>query len=268
MKVMMIAEQTESLSRYKNFFEDLGAQTVKYRNIAKALDNLDEIEPDGIVINVVDYPRQWKTVAEFLRGTEAVHLTCAPKLILSTEDSPYFDDTELEKSQILGVDYIIRDFDDVDETADLVEEFKIHDEPKVITKYVRDDTPIIFDSWDNPNPPEVDGGFAVSSTYEKDERAKAPTVPGSAVSGPKRSTLPETGVHFLFLCDGQPVTGKVTFYSAPVLYFVPEDQSWITSVRFGQIIEQSTIVDENGAVKACRVQVQEVDDDGIEFCLL
>ncbi len=265
---MMIAEQTESISRYKNFFEDLGAQTVKYRNIAKALDNLDEIEPDGIVINVVDYPRQWKTVAEFLRGTQGGNLTCSPKLILSTEDSPYFDDTELEKSQVLGVDYIIRDFDDVEETADLVEDFRTVDEPKIVTKFVRDDSPIIFDSWDNPNPILDESGFSVSGTYADDERAKAPVAPGSAVHGPKRSTLPETDVHFLFLHDGNPVTGKVTFYSAPVVYFVPDNVSAVNAIRFGQIIDQATIVDESGSVKACRVQVQEIDDDGIEFCLL
>jgi len=78
-----------------------------YRWLLKALDNIEEIRPDIVVVNASDYPRHWKTLTQFIKSGIAGKI---PDVILYVPKS--FSETEKMKAQKLGIKGI---FDSCDE---------------------------------------------------------------------------------------------------------------------------------------------------------
>ena len=57
MKALLISESDEILNSYAAFFKEAGYDTVCYRWLLKAMDNLEEIEPQLVFIDGFGYPR-------------------------------------------------------------------------------------------------------------------------------------------------------------------------------------------------------------------
>jgi len=99
MKVLIVAESEKTVSSLKTLFKKQGSyETITYRLLIKAMDNIEEISPTIIVISAVDYPRHWKI---FMQYVNAVYtsLVCDVVLIIDTR----FDKTEKDKAEALGV---------------------------------------------------------------------------------------------------------------------------------------------------------------------
>lgn len=98
MKALLIAEDQNTIDSIVPTVKQAGAETIVYRWLLKALDNVEEIAPDVVVISTAEYPRHWKTFVQFTKsGIGGV----VPRVILY--NSRPMNDDEKEKARSLGV---------------------------------------------------------------------------------------------------------------------------------------------------------------------
>ncbi len=96
MKVLIITENTEISSKISAIAKNYGADTIIYKWFLKALDNIEEIQPDVIILNSCEYPRLWKTLVQFVKsgiGGNNVRIYLYEESPLSDEDQEKY--TEL-----------------------------------------------------------------------------------------------------------------------------------------------------------------------------
>jgi hypothetical protein len=82
----------------------LGAEIILYQHPVKAMDNIDEINPDCIIISASDFPRHWKTLAGFVK--------CSIVLL----HGEFFPETERRKARHLGIQTLLNEAN-LDESA-------------------------------------------------------------------------------------------------------------------------------------------------------
>ena len=102
MKALVISERSEIIDFVTPRLKELGFDIIHYKWIIKALDNIEEIQPDVIVLSAGEYPRHWKTLAGFVQsgiGGNDVG-------VYLYETSPLSDE-ENKKAQGLGVHQFI-----------------------------------------------------------------------------------------------------------------------------------------------------------------
>jgi len=104
MKLLLILGDDETCKTLTRCVEPLGFEFVRYNHVLKAMDNLDEVAPHGIIISARDFPRHWKILANFVRGEQPKE-TC-PLIILKGDDFPAED---ASKASFLGVSGIINE---------------------------------------------------------------------------------------------------------------------------------------------------------------
>ena len=68
MKTVIISNDSMVTDFFKKRLTDLGHEVIAYRWLMKALDNVEEIQPDAVIVSAGEYPRHWKTLAPFLNG--------------------------------------------------------------------------------------------------------------------------------------------------------------------------------------------------------
>lgn len=98
MKALIITEDSIISSKIKAIAEGYGLDTIIYKWFLKALDNIEEIQPDVIILNSSEYPRLWKTLVQFVKsgiGGNNVKIYLYEEKPLSEEDQ--------KKYQSLGI---------------------------------------------------------------------------------------------------------------------------------------------------------------------
>ncbi len=68
MKALVISDRQEIIDFVLPLLKDKGYDIIHYKWIIKALYNIEEIQPDVIVLSAIEYPRQWKTLAGFVQS--------------------------------------------------------------------------------------------------------------------------------------------------------------------------------------------------------
>ena len=68
MKALVISDREEIINHVTPLLKEKGFDLIHYRWIIKALDNIEEIQPDIIVLSAMEYPRHWKTLAGFVQA--------------------------------------------------------------------------------------------------------------------------------------------------------------------------------------------------------
>lgn len=89
MKALIITEDTILSSKINAVAEKYGVDTIIYKWFMKALDNIEEIKPDVIILNSNEYPRLWKTLVQFVKsgiGGNDVKIYLYEETPLSDED--------------------------------------------------------------------------------------------------------------------------------------------------------------------------------------
>ena len=89
MKALIITEDTIISSKINAIAENYGIDTIIYKWFMKALDNIEEIRPDIIILNSSEYPRLWKTLVQFVKsgiGGNNVKIYLYEEKPLSEED--------------------------------------------------------------------------------------------------------------------------------------------------------------------------------------
>ena len=68
MKALIVCEDTNVINALDDFFDKNGFDVIVYKWLLKALDNIEEIRPDCVLISAAEYPRHWKTLVQFLKS--------------------------------------------------------------------------------------------------------------------------------------------------------------------------------------------------------
>jgi hypothetical protein len=97
MKLLLVSADDETFSKLFSL-TSAGFDLIRYRNALKAMDNIDEIAPDGIIISAQDFPRHWKTVAQFVRAGRSKS-ECPIALLRGGT----FPDDERDKAEYIGI---------------------------------------------------------------------------------------------------------------------------------------------------------------------
>ena len=98
MKALIISEDEKVYSSLNESLRKAGYDTIIYKWLLKALDNIEEIQPDCIVVSSSEYPRHWKTLVQFVKsgiGGDNVDIYLYEPNPISQEDQ--------EKAKILGI---------------------------------------------------------------------------------------------------------------------------------------------------------------------
>ena len=102
MKLLLALGSDKTYDNVSLFLKPLGFEMIRYRSIQKAMDNVDEIDPAGIIISAKDFPRHWKTMVRFVRYFRP--LKDCPIVILKGENFP---EEEVNKAMSLEVNGLI-----------------------------------------------------------------------------------------------------------------------------------------------------------------
>ncbi len=99
MKALVISDRQEIIESVTPVLKQNGFDIIHYRWIIKALDNVEEIQPDVIVLSAAEYPRHWKTLSGFVKsgiGGNSVKLYLNDLKELNAEDSKKAGDLGVE----------------------------------------------------------------------------------------------------------------------------------------------------------------------------
>ena len=68
MKALIISDKQEIIDFSSKYLKENGYDIIVYRWLLKAIDNIEEIQPDLIILSVAEYPRHWKILASFVKS--------------------------------------------------------------------------------------------------------------------------------------------------------------------------------------------------------
>jgi len=101
-KLLLVLGADETRHLISFYVKPLGFEIVHYSNVLKAMDNIDEIDPQAIVISARDFPRHWKTMVQFVRSERSKEI--CPIILLKGNDFPQ---EETHKASFLGVSGVV-----------------------------------------------------------------------------------------------------------------------------------------------------------------
>jgi len=104
MKALLLIESDRIAEIARFYLRPLGFETIRYRNPVKAIDNLEELAPDALIVSARDFPRHWKVIAEVLRSERGKE-DCV--IVLLKGDS--FPLEEAAKAVHIGVNGVVKD---------------------------------------------------------------------------------------------------------------------------------------------------------------
>ncbi|EPF30769.1 hypothetical protein HMPREF9194_01090 [Treponema maltophilum ATCC 51939] len=130
MKALLISESDEILNSYAAFFKKAGYDTVCYRWLLKAMDNLEEIEPRVVFIDGFGYPRHWKTLAQYIKTS----FKNAPLVLLAADLS----DEETKKADCLDVHCIRGSIEDEQTRRNILSLLHPEQEPEATAEPVEE----------------------------------------------------------------------------------------------------------------------------------
>jgi hypothetical protein len=102
MKLLLILASDDTFNTLSLFLKPLGFELIRYRQVLKAMDNLDEADPSGIIISARDFPRHWKTMIQFVRTERS---KSEFPVILLRDNA--FSQEEINKAMHIGVNGIV-----------------------------------------------------------------------------------------------------------------------------------------------------------------
>ena len=133
MKTVLVIEDQATKERIRHHLTPLGFDFIHYLNPVKALDNIDEINPDLVIFSAEDFPRHWKP---FLRLLRARRSRDEAVFILLTGDM--FSTEEASKASVLEVNGMIDtslDNEAIQHLQDIFARYNVLSEPRTDRRY-------------------------------------------------------------------------------------------------------------------------------------
>jgi hypothetical protein len=123
MKLLLILASEKNYELISTYVKPLGFELIRYKHVLKAMDNIDEIDPTGIIISASDFPRHWKTLVQFVRSERPKEST--PIIVLRGNN---FLLEETSKAFYLGVSGVV--------SENLSEPMEIDRLQSILSRYV------------------------------------------------------------------------------------------------------------------------------------
>lgn len=159
MKILLVCEDDEVASCISSAFDDIGkCSVITYHYLLKALDNAQEIAPDAVIINAVDYPLHWKTFVQYLKcmGISTVTVLYVGRSF-SEEDS--------QKARMLGVSLTFCSTDDFDSLRHIASEvLRLAQEKKTLSS-INDDRSAFDNNDSTPYTENTSNALALIFTH-------------------------------------------------------------------------------------------------------
>lgn len=231
MKVLIVAETDQVIEDFSLYYSKLGYDIIKYRWLMKALDNVEEIEPEIVVLSALDYPRHWKTFVQYLKSPI---ISKQPEIVLVIPE--IISNEERQKASILGIKTIINNVSELNTNK------------KITAKDIRQTkTPITTNIENN-------------TLIEKNKE------PITQESFKDYKALEDIKFIFTLPNNNSIINGKVVKFDYPTLHFVPSNKTIFNRVHIDQVIPSCTL--KTGKfVESMRSQIRFIGDY-IEFTLL
>ncbi|UTC65946.1 MULTISPECIES: hypothetical protein [unclassified Treponema] len=102
MKALLISDLPRSTDDLRPLFSEYEFELIHYRSPLKALDNVEEIGPNVVIINARDFPRHWKPITQHIRWD-----TSKEEILVVLLTPPDFSADEADKAMFLGVQGVI-----------------------------------------------------------------------------------------------------------------------------------------------------------------
>jgi hypothetical protein len=102
MKLLLVLGSDDTYNLISLYVRPLGFEMIRYYNVLKAMDNIDETDPSAIIISARDFPRHWKPMVQFVRSERPKDL--CPIILLKGDQFPL---EETSKAFYLGVSGIV-----------------------------------------------------------------------------------------------------------------------------------------------------------------
>ncbi len=102
MKLLLIVGSDKTFNLVASYVRPLGFELIRYRHALKSMDNIDEVDPDAVIISAEDFPRHWKPLVQFIRSERPKDKTAI--VILK---GPNFAFEEAAKASFIGVSGIV-----------------------------------------------------------------------------------------------------------------------------------------------------------------
>lgn len=219
MKAIIISDESSTISKLDYALVSAGFDTIIYRWLLKALDNIEEIRPNLVIVSASEYPRHWKTLTQFIASGIGGDKTKVFLLSLNP-----MNEEEIDKAKALGISGFIYGTDDED-----LQEFK--------TK--------LFELFPSPNLPA--NKTTVVEHTEEDYEDDIPTVSG--IQENHKLSFKQESVCLVFMNpkNGKLVTGSVISYENKTVHFKPDYPNKIESLTSGDIINYLTLEIDNAA---------------------
>ena len=280
MKALLVAESEDTLNLYHSFFESLGYDTVCYRWLLKALDNVDEIMPQVIFMNAVDYPRHWKILVQYIRSGLCKSF---PVVLLAAQD---ISNDDLKKAEYLEV-HCIRNSIESSETKNEIS--TLLNPP--IADYTDEAFSALVREAQNAasaaaSEYATESVMAETETVMTDAAEQAADVLGAQSANDAISPasdfpavaltesedvigaaeLPDCGFTLFHPKTKAVIAGTVSSLHLPLIFFKPEDKSVLKRLRMGQKAPAS--LKENDRLTDITVQIQGFENGTVELCVL
>jgi hypothetical protein len=218
----------------------------------KAMDNIEEIDPDLIFINAEEYPRHWKILCQYVAGINKF-----PKIVLYS--SRNFKDEENEKAKLLNIDSVINSSEDLQEVCTLEELCPTTNEPEIEVE------PASEVETENEVEPEneVESASEVEPASEIDSASEIKTEPVDTTVEENKTinckflfTHPKTFVL---------ITGTVKEFGIPKLIFIPDNPDDTKDLAEETIINRCTLKID-GSIKTVNAKIIKNSNE-IEFVI-
>lgn len=318
MKTLLISESREVLTAYADFFKSMGYENLCYRWLLKAMDNLEEIQPDVVFINASDYPRHWKTIVQHIRASGF----CNPVVLIAAE---YLDEDDQAKARFLGI-YCITSSIDTEETRQKIRTQLNCAQCENPSEKNATPDPQLEPETASCSESESESSYDFENTVKQPEKAEITVAPVTAEAAAKTESEPvmaitstdipvedaevslnqselesltesvseapakiiekaetekpviekteelsvpqEASATFTFIdpVTKIEITGPLLKYEHPLLFFRPYNKTEGNRLRLGK--KANGIINRGGEILNVSVQVQGLDGDIAELCIL
>lgn len=249
MKGMIISDDQEVINSINNFLQSHKIDTIIYRWLLKAMDNVEEIRPDLIIVSANEYPRHWKTLCQFVSsgiggtGTE----------IILFEKNPLSEDDK-KKAEALGVKGFFSEMAELEKLLSPVSETS--ELPPSLPDSILDGSSSVNDS--------TEGSSAV--TFD-DEDDFVPTVDNIVFEKTQEEkTVDVSGVAFTHPESKKLILGKILSYRDDIISAQIDYPEMISDLSFGDGLK-SVFFETEQAVKSYTATVLSKIDNEISFKL-
>jgi hypothetical protein len=101
MKLLLALASDDTYDLISLYIRPLGFELIRYRHIIKAMDNVDEVDPAGVIISANDFPRHWKAMTQFIRAERSKEI--CPVILLTGKNFPLEATTQAFYIGISGI---------------------------------------------------------------------------------------------------------------------------------------------------------------------